>query len=451
MPLTPLIRQLGPLGRFSVFRVTVAVGLVFAAAICALLVMIYVLTESTLVARTDEVLGNQAKMLLAGPPAGLANRVRAAELANASGLNHYLLVAPAGGVEAGDIRARLDFVSRQPRDIPPVDGQPPMRAINIALPDGRHLGIGRDTAQIEDLRRNLTLILISSGTVALLASFAAAIWLSVAPMRRVGRLTALARRIGRGELSLRMPVSPRRDELDVVAETINRMIGEVARLLEQVKGATDAVAHDLRSPLARVRQRLADLADHADEGCGQDQLAAAIEDLDGVLARFNALLRIAELEASERRSRFELVDPMSLAASVCELYGPMAEARGLRLALTGEWGHQLCADPQMLLEALANLVDNAVKFSPSGTVVAVDVGKRNDQVTITIADHGPGIPVVERAAVLQRFARGAHAAHAPGSGLGLSLVVTIIRIHDFLLDFADNEPGLRVSIVAGTM
>jgi signal transduction histidine kinase len=449
MPRATLLRQLRRLGRFSTFRVTVALGLIFVAGVCALLVMIYLLTERTLVARTDEVLGNQARMLLAGPPDGLAARLHAAQQANASGLNHFLLVSPGGAIEAGDIRAPLDFVSPRPRDLPAISGQPPMRVVNLALPDGRRLAVGRDTAQIAELRRDLTAILLTSGAVALLASFSAAIWLSIAPMRRVGRLTALARRIGDGELSLRMPVSPRRDELDVVAETINRMLDEVTRLLEQVKGATDAVAHDLRSPLAHVRQRLADLASHAgDTGEVPPPLIASIEDLDDVLARFNALLRIAELEATDRRSRFEPVDPMTLAAAVCELYGPMAEARQLRLALTGEWGHQLCADPQMLLEALANLVDNAVKFSPPGGLVSVDVGGAGGRVSIAVGDHGPGIPSAERAGVLQRFTRGPQAARTPGSGLGLSLVATIVRIHGFVLDLADNGPGLKASIIA---
>ena len=449
MPRARLLRQLQRLRRFSTFRVTAGLGVIFVAAVCGLLVTIYVLTEQTLIARTDAVLGNQTRMLLAGPPDGLAARVSSARLSNASGLNHFLLLGPRGDVEAGDIRTRLDFVSDQPRDVPAADGQPPMRMINLALPDGRRLAVGRDIAQVAELRQDLTTVLFSSGAVTLLASFSAAIWLSVAPMRRIGRLTALARRIGNGELGLRMPLSGRRDELDVVAETINLMLGEVARLLEQVKGATDAVAHDLRSPLARVRQRLVELAGHGGEDAATSSpLGASIGELDDVLARFNALLRIAELEATDRRSRFELVDPMSLAASVCELYGPMAEARHVRLLLTGEWGHQLLADPQMLLEALANLVDNAVKFSFDGGAVAVDVTATAGRMTIAVGDHGPGIPIAEQTSVLQRFMRGSHVAQTPGSGLGLHLVATIVRIHGFMLDLADNEPGLKVRIVA---
>jgi signal transduction histidine kinase len=214
-------------------------------------------------------------------------------------------------------------------------------------------------------------------------------------------------------------------------------------VIGQVKGVTDAIAHDLRTPLTRVRAQLSRLSR---EPGAPHEIGAAIDDLDLVLERFAALLRISELEASGRRQGFGPVDLRALAASVHALYEPLAEDRGVALTLATDADRTIEADEQLLFEAVSNLVDNAIKFTPPGGAVAIAVRSGTVGSAIEVRDDGPGIAADERTAVLRRFHRGSAAALAPGSGLGLSVVAAIVHLHGFTLDLEDAAPGLRATI-----
>jgi signal transduction histidine kinase len=279
--------------------------------------------------------------------------------------------------------------------------------------------------------------------------------LSFQPLRRLQELQDVARKVAAGELALRMPYAGRGDELDQIAMTVNTMIGDVGRIIEQVKTVTDAVAHDLRTPLTRVRNRLDDLRAVSGEQ-GQyfgGTIEAVIADLDIVLERFAALLRISELEALERRSGFQTVALAPLLLTVFELYQPLAEEASVELKIGNIGAIEVHADRNLLLEALSNLVDNAIKFARRHVALSVD---RNDKtIVIAVEDDGPGIPKDEREAVLQRFYRlpgreNRHGNHR-GSGLGLSVVTAILHLHRFELELADAHPGLaaKISIPAG--
>jgi signal transduction histidine kinase len=172
-----------------------------------------------------------------------------------------------------------------------------------------------------------------------------------------------------------------------------------------------------------------------------------VEDLDTVLARFGALLRIAELEATNRRAGFADLDPMALASSVCELFQPLAEDRAINLLLSGAWGHVIRGDEKLLFEVLSNLVENAIKFIASGGTVTVGVRADGRDTVLVVSDNGPGIPPGERASVLRRYYRGSSAHHSVGSGLGLSLVAEILHLHGFDLQLDDAKPGLEVRII----
>jgi signal transduction histidine kinase len=320
--------------------------------------------------------------------------------------------------------------------------------------DGGMLVIARDISQIADLRHRMLAILLGSGLIATSLLALAAVVLSAAPLRRVRALTGLATRIAAGELSLRMPDSGRGDELDVIALTVNAMVEEIARLVAQVKGATDAIAHDLRTPLAQLRGQLGRI--HS-EVCAHGELAAdhqlpvaierAIDDLDLVLARFTALLRIAELEATNRQAGFTQLDPMVLAGAVCELFEPLAEERGIKLVLSGSWGQVIRGDDKLLLEVLCNLVENAIKFIAPGGTITVGVVNDGGAPVLIVRDDGPGIRQEERASVLRRYYRGSSSQHIAGSGLGLSLVAEIVHLHGYVLELEDANPGLEVRII----
>jgi signal transduction histidine kinase len=231
------------------------------------------------------------------------------------------------------------------------------------------------------------------------------------------------------------------------ASTVNHMVEEVERLMAEVKGATETIAHDLRTPLTRARARLSRLQQGLGEADPRAEDALwVIEELDTVLGRFAAVLRISELEARRRREGFVAVDPADLVRQAADLYGPLAEARGVGLQARTASHAPIEADPKLLFEALSNLVDNAIKFTPEGgrVVVSVEEGPR-----VVVEDNGPGVPEAEQAAVLQRFYRGEGARLAPGSGLGLSIVQAIVRLHGFALRLEDARPGLRAVIDCG--
>jgi signal transduction histidine kinase len=274
-------------------------------------------------------------------------------------------------------------------------------------------------------------------------------------MRRIRRLEATAALIAMGELDLRIAISRRGDEFDMIAGIINAMVEEVERLLRQVKGSTDAIAHDLRTPLSHVRTRLERIAllpaiAGDPDGDASVLLAGARDELDTVLARFRALLRMSELEAMHRLSQFTVFDPIEMVRDVAELYEPLAEERGIELTCTGTAGSFILGDDRLLFEAISNLVENAIKFSPAGGRIALGVTQAAADVAIAVADDGPGIPLAERAHVLERFARGSATVEtgAAGSGLGLSLVAVIVALHGYTLSLDPARDGPRPGLIA---
>jgi signal transduction histidine kinase len=240
-------------------------------------------------------------------------------------------------------------------------------------------------------------------------------------------------------------VSGRGDEFDRLAETINDMLDRIGRLMDGVRQVSNSIAHDLRTPITRARARLEDAATHA--VCEAD-LRAALErasvDLDGVVAIFNALLRIAEIEAGARRSAFADIDLAPLLLDLADLYGAAAEERGVALRAEIPPSVPAYGDRDMIQQAVANLLDNALKFSPDGGTVrlAVEVAPGQGP-QITVADQGPGIPETERVHATERFYRGETARSTPGSGLGLALVQAVATLHGGGLRLEDNAPGLR--------
>jgi signal transduction histidine kinase len=257
----------------------------------------------------------------------------------------------------------------------------------------------------------------------------------------ISRTTAA---IGAGDLSRRVQISGRGDEFDHLAETINDMLERIGRLMDGVREVSNAIAHDLRTPITRARARLEDALAHA---AGETDLRAAIEraeaDLDGIVAIFQAILRIAEIEAGARRSAFTTVDLAPLLADLAEFYGAVAEERGIAFASQSPARFTVSGDRDMIQQAVANLLDNALKFSPPGGEIRLIGEDGGDTLRIIVSDQGPGIPEAERRHVTERFYRGESARNTPGSGLGLALAVAVAQLHDGTLTLGDNAPGLR--------
>lgn len=328
------------------------------------------------------------------------------------------------------------------------------RLYHVDLPGGFHLLVGRDSNVRARLRHLLTGALLWAALVALGLGMLGGALVRGAFRATVADVSATAAAIAAGDLSRRVRISGTDDEFDLLAAAVNDMLDRILRLMDGVKQVSNAIAHDLRTPIARARTRLEDAAIHAET---PEELHAAIEraqaDLDGVVGVFQAILRIAEIEAGARRSAFDSFDLSALIADMAELYTAPAEDAGLSLDASVREHVPLYGDRDMIQQAVTNLLDNAIKFSPSGATVRLVLDTGKGGVSIEVADRGPGIPEADRARATERFFRGEQARSTPGSGLGLALVQAVATLHGGTLTLADNKPGLRaiLALPAGTM
>jgi signal transduction histidine kinase len=302
------------------------------------------------------------------------------------------------------------------------------------------------------MARLLTDALLWAVGIALLLGSAGALAVRSLFRMTLADVSATAAAISAGDLTRRVRVSGRGDEFDRLAETINDMLARIGRLMDGVRQVSNAIAHDLRTPIARARARLEDAVAHAQ---GEADLRAAIEraeaDLDGVIAIFQALLRIAEIEAGARRSAFAPFDLAPMLLDLADLYTAAAEERGQRLAPEIPASLPAFGDRDMVQQAVANLLDNALKFSPPGSTIRLMASADQGQaIRITVADEGPGIPEADRLRAAERFFRGESARSTPGSGLGLALVQAVATLHGGSLRLEDNRPGLRATLTIGT-
>jgi signal transduction histidine kinase len=326
----------------------------------------------------------------------------------------------------------------------------PLLAYAVALPDGVVIAVGDDLRRIRQAEAAVLRAFALGIGATLLLGVAGGAWLSRAFLDRVDTMSCAAQAIIDGDLTQRVPVRGTRDDLDRLAETLNRMLDRMARLLESVRHAADNIAHDLRTPLSRLGQHLEDArlrarteADHV------HALDSAKAEVDALLGTFAALLRIAEVEAGARREAFQAVDLSAVVSTVAEAFAPSAEDAGRTLAAEIAPGVTLRGDRELLTQMLVNLVENGLRHTPAGTRVRLALRMRGRAPELTVADDGPGIPAAEHARVLRRFYRLDRSRTSPGSGLGLSLVAAVAELHGATLALEDAGPGLRVRLCFG--
>lgn len=322
---------------------------------------------------------------------------------------------------------------------------------SVELPNGLRLVVGRDVGE----RRDFNAIILRTFFFGMLGI----VGLSVIAggftvryvLRRIDGITGTSNKIMSGNLSERVPVTHRNDEFDAVATSLNAMLSRIEQLMTGLKEVSDNVAHDLKTPLTRLRNRAeAALRETADEETRKSALEAIIAESDQLIRTFNALLLIARAEAGTTTGAFSWTDLTEVIADVADLYAPVAEEAGFAVETTIEPGLTMNANRELIGQALVNLVENAIKYGrgegDGAGVISVSARREPGRIVIEIADKGPGIPDHERTRVFERFARLETSRTDPGAGLGLALVSAVVRLHKGEVHFEDNQPGARAVI-----
>ena len=369
----------------------------------------------------------------------------------------YLLLGPdsrhlAGHIPAWPEEMNGTFATLQLQDVFPATrvrsaGGDRVRLLATTLPGNYRLLVGRDLNQEERLlTHTLNVLLLVTGFIFIFTLCGNAL-LGYHTLRRVDAINRTAGEIMAGDLSRRIAVGGRDDEFDQLGQKLNAMLERIEQLMAGLRQVTDNIAHDLRSPLNRLRNRLEfTLREIRDDEQYRAALQQTIDDADELLKTFNALLSIAQAEAGVQRCEWSPVDLAALTEDLAELYEALAEEQGIRLTYTVSAAATVRGNRQLLAQAISNLLDNAVKYTPSGGQITLTLDRIAGASVITVADSGPGIPADQYQQVLKRFVRLDSARTTPGNGLGLSLVNAVAKLHGAVLTLSDNQPGLKVAI-----
>jgi len=439
------------LWRTTPFRLTLSYAAILIVTLTASMGAVYWKSAEYFTRIGDIFVTGQASALIRVPPWELPRELEQLQTGDIRGIARYGLFTKNGKHLAGNI----DVL---PRDLP-LDGAPyrlylpgyesGARATAQRLPSGEILVTGYDAKTLSGIGDILLDIILWATTISLIGGLTLGAILGVRPLRRVHQVQIISIRIAKGDLSQRLPLSHRGDELDVLSSLVNQMMREVEHLLSEVKNMGNNLAHDLRTPLNRLRAKLHRLIeDYREEASSQlmPRLYDSLEETERLLSRFRAIQRIAEIDSRARCSGMKSISLHNLVAQLAADYMVVAEEANIRLEHSIEPVNNIFADEELLAEALVNLLDNAIKFThPSGTI-KLKLDKSSDGPIISVSDNGPGIPDDEKERVLLRFARCARDLQIGGGGLGLAIVAAIVKMHDFTLELKDSHPGLTVEI-----
>ncbi len=448
-----------PLARpTSVLRLSVLYVLIFSVAASVLATLLYAYAASALARETDDVITAELRGLAeqydTGGAATLASVIGERVQMGGSSGDVYLLVDRDLRPIAGNLAAWPTHVDRTARwiefDVSAARGSAietrKVRAGVFPLADGDRLLVGTDIHEREAFKSRIAWTLLASVGMVIAIGAVLGAWMNGQVLRRVGAISSAAREIVEGNLGRRLPRDSSGDEFDTLSAELNEMLDRVEQLTDALGYVMDSTAHDLRSPLSRLRARIENGLQHAPGEAGRRALEGALKDANALERTLDALLRIAQAQGGPATAELAPVDLGRLAAEIVELYEPVAAERGLEFRATLNTSSIIRGSRQLLAHALANLIDNALKFTPRGGGIDVVLERDGARVALSVADTGPGIPAEDRVRALQRGVRLAGAGQPPGSGLGLGLVAAVARMHhaDMLLE--DNAPGLRVEL-----
>lgn len=435
--------------RSAAYRMAFVASLTFAAATLLLGVAIYFAAHAAIAQQMDETIEQDAMALVAEHrDEGVAGLSEAIHQREGNGLHAlgYALFDSAGRRVAGGMNTPMPPTGWHTiRFLDPVEGPDPARAKITALPRGYRLVVAADLEPLEQIDSTILTLFGAAFAGLLLIGIVVALAFGSYLRRRLARIEITAYGIVDGDLSRRMALGPRNDEFDHVAASLNIMLDRFASLIKNLRQVTSDLAHDLRTPLARLRNQLETLQGHVEPGRQRTTAHDAVEQADEVLHLFDAILRISELEEGSLRRRFKTVDLCKLIHELGETHAPLAEDDAKTLAVKVESECFVEGDRELIAQALINLIENALRHTPEGTAIAIGSRRGFGEVVAYVRDNGPGIPEAERERALERFVRLEEARSTPGHGLGLSLVRAIAQAHDAGLSMSDND-GFEVAL-----
>lgn len=431
----------------------------FATSVFILLGFIYWATAGYMSDQTDEtieaeVLGLAEQYRRTGLN-GLVSVIRERVNRNPTGKSIYLFTSRKRVKLAGNL-ARwpdevlaqdgwINFIIEDPND--PISGKRIIRGRVFIVHSELPLLVGRDVQELMTVRNLIERALSWGLGITLALAMIGGIMMTRSTMRRIEVINATSRKIMNGNLALRIPTHGTQDDFDQLADNLNMMLDRIVQLMEGVRHVSDNIAHDLKTPLTRLRNQLENtrLAVRTPEG--KEEVGKALAEADHMLSTFNALLRIARLESGGKLTHLSNVNLYELIGDAIEFYDVLAEEKSQTLSLTGSTDVVITCDKDLIFQAISNLIDNAIKYTPEHGNIVVTVKKEGDTASFRVADSGAGIPDNEKEKVFQRFYRVAKGRSEPGNGLGLSLVSAITSLHDAKINLSDNDPGLAVDVV----
>jgi signal transduction histidine kinase len=440
--------------RSNTFRWASAVAALLAAFVIALFSFIYVKIDDYLITRSDRMILVQVDFIAVLPPEQRISAIEDHLKEDSRGVQFAGLFDPKGGRLAGNLarvpeqlRINAPAQSVQAARIRSDLGDPVIRAIGRHLSNGDTLVIGRNVDETSEISHVVGEALALGLLPAFCLCLIGGAWLSLRAQKRVDDVNQRVQRIIAGNLRERLPHRNVDEPFSRLAVIVNGMLDEMETMINALSGVGNDIAHDLRTPLTRARLALERGRANAGTVEQLQQVAdKAIVGIDQALAIITALLRLAEIENSRRSAAFGGVALHEMLREICDVYEPIAEDKQIKLSVKATDNLEVRGDRDLLFEAIANLVDNAIKFTPEGGNVEIELVRDDRQTVVRVSDTGPGIGQQETDAVLRRFYRSDKIRNTPGVGLGLNLVSAIVKLHDFRL-LIHPGPGGRVEIV----
>jgi hypothetical protein len=460
------VAALGKLLRTTAFKLTLVYLLVFILFAASLLGYFALNTRRLITEQiTATVQGEIRALTELYNEGGLRRLVIAVELrSRRPGSSLYLVTTPNGEGLAGNVGALQPGVLGHPgwletsyRRLDSPEGADRSALVNVVQLGGFHLLVGRDLEE----RERLYAIVSNAGrwsfALVVVLGLAGGFFVSRRVLSRIDAMTGTAQAIMAGDFAGRLPVAGTGDEIDRLADNVNAMLDRIVALMRGLSEVSDNIAHDLKTPLTRLRNRCEQaLRSSNSEAEYRAALESTIDESDDLIRTFDALLMIARAESGHSRDNMSDFDAAEIARDVGELYEPLAEEKGLELRVDAAGTAPVRGNRELVSQALANLIDNAIKYAAEDSAgklngkpaeILVKAGNEGERIVLTVEDHGPGIPEADRGRVVERFVRLEKSRSEPGSGLGLSLASAVARLHGGELKLEDNEPGLR-SIIA---